>query len=157
MAIYYTMGVDCGSDRLLADRIVQHFDGFRIALTDILPVVCKSYAETHRGLWFVCVFPRGMGYGTFPESDRRPELTNKDVEAEVRRQLYAELSALPGFRRAMFGGECFDQMTFADPEEDSDIDYGYMISSVSFFPDPPPGRTVEPFADGYRIVTVMQA
>lgn len=151
------MGVDCGSDRELAERITRHFDGFTIAVPDAPPLVCKSQSEEHRDIHFVCVYPRGMGFATLPESERRPELANDDTESLVRQVLYAELPVLLGFRRAMFGAECFDQITFATPEEDSDIDYGYMISSESHFPNPPDDRTCEPFANGYRIVTGMHA
>ena len=157
MAIYWTMGVDCGTDQALADRIVQHFDGYLIALPDGAPLVCKSHVETHRGIHFVCVYPRGMGFATHPENERRPELANDHTESLVRDVLYSELRSLLGFRRALFGAECFDQMTYATPEEDSDIDYGYMISSTSDFPHAPPDRTSQPFASGYRIVTAMRA
>ena len=155
MAIYYTMGVDCGSDREVAERIVQHFDGFTIPIRDSAPLVCRSHSESRRNILFVCVYPRGMGFATHPTSEGRPELANENSESDVREALYAELPALLGFRRAMFGAECFDQIAYATPDEDSDIDYGYMISSEAAFPDPPVDRTCKPFADGYRIVTAM--
>jgi hypothetical protein len=96
-----------------------------------------------------------MGHATLPESERRPELANDDCESAVRDILYAELHGLLGFHRAMFGAECFDQLAFATPDEDSDIDYGFMISSVAVFPDSPSDCQCEPFADGYRIVTSL--
>ena len=155
MAIYWTMGIDCGSDAALAEKLVQHFDGFTVAPLDVPATNCKSHVETHRDIHFVFVHPRGMGNMTFPESDRRPDLANDACELVIRDILYAELRNLLGFRRAMFGAECFDQIAFATPDEDSDIDYGFMISSVRAFPESPPDRQCEPFSDGYRIVTAM--
>lgn len=157
MAIYWTMGVDCGADRALADRIVRHFDGYSIALPEGSPLVCKSHVDTQRGIHFVCVYPRGMGFATLPENERRPELANEHTESLVRDVLYSDFRSLSGFRRAMFGAECFDQMAYATAEEDSDIDYEHMISSISTFPDEPPNRTCQPFADDYRIVTAKRA
>lgn len=157
MAIYWTMGVDCGADRALADRIVQHFDGYSIALPEGSPLVCESHVETQRGIHFVCVYPRGMGCATIPQNEGRPELANEHTESLVRHVLYSDLRSLPGFRRAMFGAECFDYMAYATAEEDADIDCGDMISSISTFPEDPPDRTCQPFADGYRIVTSMRA
>lgn len=157
MAIYWTMGVDCGSDATLAAKISRQFDGFVISPTGMPAVTCNAHVETHRNIHFVRVHPRGMGVGTLPENERRPELTDDRSESAVRSTLYVELKKLPGFRRAMFGAECFDQMAFATPEEDSEIDYGFMISSIKAFPESPAERKCEPFADGYRIVTAMQS
>ena len=155
MAIYWTMGVDCGSDAALAAKIAQHFDGFTVALAGVLPTNCISHVETHRDIHFVCVHPRGMGNATHPEAERRPDLANDACESAVRDILYPELLKLLGFRCALFGAECFDSMAFATPDEDSDIDYGFMISSVVDFPESPTDRICEPFSDGYRIVTAM--
>ena len=151
------MGVDCGSDATLAAKIARQFDEFHISLAGVLPVACDASVETHRNIHFVCVHPRGMGNGTLPENERRPDLTDEGVVSVVRNRLYAELKNLLGFRRAMFGAECFDQMAFAMPDEDSDIDYGFMISSIEVFPKPPLDRKYEPFAEGYRMVTAMQS
>ena len=115
MAIYWTMGVDCGSDAALAATIAQHFDGFTVSPAGVPPTNCESHVETHRGIHFVCVHPRGMGNGT------HPDLANDACESAVRYILYPELLKLLGFRRALFGAECFDSMAFATPEEDSDI------------------------------------
>ena len=155
VAIYWTIAVDCGSDAMLAAGIAQHFDGFTVSPAVAPATDCKSHVETHRDIHFVCVHPRGIGNMTFPETERRPDLANDDCESAIRDILYAELHNLLGFRRAMFGAECFDQMAFATPDEDSDIDYGFMISSVADFPEPPRERQHRPFADGYRIVTAM--
>lgn len=153
VAIYWTMGVDCGADSELAAKVVRHFDGFIIDLQTFAPIACKAHTETHRDIRFVCVHPRGMGRATLPETERRPELANDHCESAVRDILYAELHGLPGFRRAMFGGECFDQLAFATSDEDADIAYDFMISSVAAFPDLPSNCQCESFADGYRIVT----
>ena len=91
MAIYYTMGIDCGADDALAGEIVEHFDGFNILLPGVPPIYCESYAETHRDIWFTCVYPRGMGHATLPEEERRPELANDQMAQAVRRVLYGQL------------------------------------------------------------------
>ncbi len=87
MAVYYTMGVDCGADRSLADRISRHFAGFEVALRNLPAVPCTVSVTVGQGIHFVCVHPCGMGHATLPESERRPELLSH--EATIRRQLYA--------------------------------------------------------------------
>ena len=152
MAIYYNLCVDCGAEESLADSIAEHFDGFNIKLDDRVPVRCKILRSSERGIEFAGVEPIGMGYGTLPASDRRPDLIDDSVVLSVRQAFYNELKQFHGFRRAMFGAECWDQLVCATADEDSDIDFGWMISSTKYFPIDPDNCNAELYNDGYRIV-----
>lgn len=152
MAIYYNMCVDCGSDAALADSIESHFCNYSLDLPNCDTVCCKSLRATERGIEFAGVEPIGMGYGTLPAALRRPDLIDPDIVQKIRENLYHELKQFYGFRRAMFGAECWDQLIFATSDEDMDIDYGWMISSIQHFPNDPDDASIDRYNDGYRIV-----
>ena len=153
MAIYYNMCVDCGSDGELADSIESHFTDYALEFPDRDTVRCKTFRATQRDIEFADVQPIGMGHGTLPAEYRRSDLTDLHIVQAVRENLYRELKQFKGFRRAMFGAECWDQMALATADEDADIDYDWMISSFEHFPDDPVDATIGRYDDGYRIVT----
>ena len=104
-----------------------------------------------RGIEFAGVEPIGMGSGTLPAELRRSDLVAPDIVQTIRTNLYRELEQFGGFRRAMFGAECWDQLVIC-ADDDMDIGYGWMISSIDHFPNAPDDCKIERYNDVYRIV-----
>ena len=157
MAIYYNMCIDCGQDRPLAERLFEHFAAFTIEIPKHAPVQCTSYSKIERNISFVGVFPRGMGIGTLPASEHRPELIDDDLTMIIRQSLYNELRGHLGFQRAVFGSECWDWLVMSeDARDDVSIDHKLMIFSTAANYTIPPECIVEPWIDGYQIVTASR-
>ena len=114
MALYFNMVVDCGESEALAARIQRHFAGHLLDLSPLAPVSCRTIGGRFRGRWFAGVLPRGVGYGTAPRSESRPELTAKPHLARIRDLLYGHLAQIDGYQRAYFGGEAWDTFGAAD-------------------------------------------
>jgi hypothetical protein len=153
MAIYYNLGIDCGADESVAVAAMVHFDGFAIDVPGRDAAVCSVARRHARGLWFVEVSPAGLGQGIPHPLPSRPELCDPVTLGLIGAALHARLKSFSGYRRAMFGGEVFDQFVHATPEEDQEIDYAGLIFCRKQFPTVPPGCAVEPFSAGYRIVS----
>ena len=151
MAVYYNLGVDCGPTEIVARKVARHFRGFSIPIPDYEPALCDLTVEEHRSQWFVGVWPCGMSYGS-PMHQDRSELVDETMVHHIGEKIYARLATIRGFRRAKFGGECFDQLAFATAEEDDDIGYVGMVYRVCDFPSEPADCVVRPFSDDYRIV-----
>ena len=150
MAIYFNLGIDCGSEEAMADVALRHFKDFLVDLPGLLPAGCKVWKVEARGRWFVGVWPEGLGYGTLPTC--RPELVREPNLERIRNALYAKLSELRGYRRALFGGEAYEVLACATPEDDDDIDYADMVFRIEEFPTPATGLSVGTFSAGYAIV-----
>ena len=146
MAIYFNLGIDCGRFSQTADIIERHFKDLKFRLPGIADVECEVSREQNLDYQFVCVWPRGMGYGT---RDHRPELLQ--FESLVKSKLYEHLSHIGGYRRALFGGEAFDVLWGGTAEELMDNDYINMIYANEEFPTPTGGQVMA-FAEGYSIV-----
>jgi hypothetical protein len=153
MAIYYNLGIDCGSERADAERIAGSFADMTISVPNLEPVLVHVTMEDRRGLWFVGVWPKGMGHGTLPRN--RPELLEAETHSKIEDALLDRLATTTGYRRAMFGAEAYDTLTFATPEEDNDIDYQGMIFSLRHF-TPTSSLTTRAFCDEYLVVTDVE-
>ena len=151
MAIYYNMCVDCGADTALADLLESHFRDYVLQFDDRDSVRCKALRIMERGIEFAGVEPIGMGSGTLPAELRRSDLVAPDIVQTIRTNLYRELEQFNGFRRAMFGAECWDQLVIC-ADDDMDIGYGWMISSIDHFPNAPDDCKIERYNNAYRIV-----
>ena len=156
MATYFNLGIDCGSNADLAAAAMAHFHDFTIELPDGAPAICATNQSHQRGLWFVEVWPRGMGYGIPPTLPSRPELCDARPLEIIGDALRARLQALSGYRRALFGGEAYDLLAFATAEEDNDRDYVGLIFAQDMFSDLPAHCTIESFAPGYAQVTAVR-
>lgn len=117
MAIYFNMVVDCGESEALAERIQRHFADYLLDLSPLAPVSCHTVGGCYRGTWFAGVLPRGVGYGTLPQSEGRPELTSRTHLTRIKELLYRHLAGMDGYERAYFGAEAWD--TFGEEEEAS--------------------------------------
>ncbi len=156
MATYFNLGIDCGTNADMAAAAMAHFHEFVVELPDGAPAICATHRSHQRDLWFVEVWPQGMGYGIPPTLPSRPELCDAQPLEIIRDALHARLQALSGYRRALFGGEAYDLLAFATPEEDNDLDYAGLIFSQDLFPDLPTHCTIKPFASGYLQVTEVR-
>lgn len=143
MAVYFNLGVDCGPDEAVRDAVVAAFPG--PILGDV-----ELYADTVflRDSWFVGIFVKGMWYGN---PGCRDELLTDTAMVRVREALYERLRSLRGYRRACFGGECYDQLAHGSPEEDVDVEYVDMVFEAARYPVPT-GAEVVPFSPGYLLV-----
>ena len=156
MAIYFNLAVDCSSNERVATAVMAHFHDLVIELPGNPPAVCSASHSHQRGLWFVEVWPLGMGYGIPSTLPSRPELCDARPLEMISRALYARLQALSGYRRAVFGAEVYDLLAFATAAEDNDLDYGGLVFSQAAFPDVPAGCAIEPFAPGYARITEVR-
>ena len=150
MAVYWNLAIDCGSDEIAAGRIAEHFRQTTVVIPPYPPIELKVSLAKERDKYFICIWPIGMGAGIPPSyAASRRELISEEMIAQVGDQLLRQLATQSGYRRAMFGGECFDTFVYATAEEDDDIDYLDLIFSTQHFPTIPRNLTTSEFAKGY--------
>jgi hypothetical protein len=154
MAVYFDLAIDCGTEESLAEKIEEFFSNLIIEVPELPPVACRAYAINARNLWFVSVWPEGLGYATHPVC--RPELVTEINLDFIKDQLYHELKKFRGFRRALFGGEAFDCFSEASKEDDNDLEFTDLVFSSTEFPNPPKNLLLAPFSEGYWLVVDKQ-
>jgi hypothetical protein len=151
MAVYFNMVVDCGESEALAERIQQHFTGYVLDLSPLAPVDCITCGGRFLERWYAGVQPRGVGYGTLPESERRRELTSKANLARIRELLYghlAEIEEIDGYERAYFGGDPW--YTYAEAGDVNEDPWAPdMIIAERLVAGRFPRADFVPFAPGY--------
>ena len=77
MAIYYNLGVDCGSDEAIADLVVSHFENYHVDLPGVAPVEFRLSKTFERSRWYVGACSVGLSHGS-PMGDR-PEIVNDEM------------------------------------------------------------------------------
>lgn len=118
MAVYFTLAIDCGKSHDLAERIAQHFREFQIEPVGIAPVPCDVWVGEQRGFCMVVVWPLGLGYAC-PKGPRRDNILDPDVIKFIERELHSRLSAVSGYRAALFGREAQEFLELSEaPTED---------------------------------------
>jgi hypothetical protein len=119
MAILINLGIDCGKSEEVADRIVNHFQGYRFKLIDVGEVESEIWKKKNKicGYWCIGVWPIGLGCGT----RTKYEADLMEYQEAIGSNLYSHLALIRGYRKALFGGEIFDMWKDRDEEQEEMI------------------------------------
>ena len=105
MAVYWNLGLVAQTEEQ-AEACAEFFSRKELILGEQRVPLDVSRGKGLDG-WLVCVWPRGMSYGSPKGND--PRLTADDARVKIAGVFDAWLREAPVFKAAYFGGEAFDR------------------------------------------------
>ncbi len=128
MAYFYTLCIECGSNRDAAKSVQEHFADLSLVLANSLATRCECWLHQDvEGNWWALVHPTGFNHGLRDES--RPELLGAVNTSEIGFLLYAHLRTSPAFRYAVAGWETEDFRYYSElSASDLDLVPGLVVS-----------------------------
>jgi hypothetical protein len=151
MAVLINLCIHCGESEAVADKVLEHFQDYRLNLIDVGQVECEMWKEQNQlyGYWCVGIWPIRLGYGV----TKKYEADLLEYEQAIGMQLYTHLSLTSGYRMALFGYEVFDMWKDNNGEQS---DEGLMMDGTIYAEADFPSLTEDivhksPFIPGYAV------
>ena len=125
MALLFELAIEFGKNKSIADKAVNHFQGYICKLSDGLESIFKTYrVEDFEGNSWLCIYPSGLSTsGICSEKDARQM-------SEVGEHLYNLLKTAPEFRYAIVGVEVELFRLESEIQALDDVDYDGVVDAV---------------------------